>query len=365
MTADLAVVVCTNRRPPGLRRTLNAINLQSIRERLEIIVVDDGAPLSLEETCASFGAKLVKHETNIGLAAARNSGLVATMAPIVAFTDDDCIPDPDWAKQLLDAFDDERIGAAGGPVRPASTTTFIQGYYQANNPFAPLECELSKSPKIRHRLWIYVKNNVSPLERDGTRLVYTLAGANFCFRRGALEAVGGFDPGIVFGGEDEDMFWRLRTAFPELQVKFVPSAIVSHHFEESLVDPLRRAYSYGRGNARNCAKHAEWRPTIFPAPVGWIGLVTLLRRYPRWAAAALLLLPTLSAPRWLIASIRKRSTAQLGYAYIQFAQEMASNLGFLPAWWRFQRYFGINRELRAHGNRRAAAGLDTAGGYGR
>jgi GT2 family glycosyltransferase len=363
MTADLAVVVCTNRPPPGLRRTLNAIKLQSIRENIEIVVVDDGAPHSLEETCASFGAKLIRHETNSGLAAARNSGVMATKAPIIAFTDDDCVPDPDWAKQLLRAFDDEKVGAAGGPVRPADTTTFIQKYYQANNPLAPLEMELAASPKIRHRLWIYMKNNVSPVEKYGVRRVYTLVGANFSFRRRVLEEVGGFDPEITFGGEDEDIFWRLRSALPDLQIQFIPSAVVFHQFEDSFTDPLRRAFSYGRGNARNCAKHAQWRPTIYPAPVGWIALVALLRRYPRLAATALLLLPTLSAPRWLIASIQNRSTSYLGYAYIQFAQEMASDVGFLPAWWRYRRYFGVNGEHPAGGNGRAP-GLVTGGGYG-
>jgi GT2 family glycosyltransferase len=362
MTADLAVIVCTNRPPTGLRRTLNAIESQSIRERLEVIVVDDGAPFSLDETCASFGAKLIKHETNVGLAAARNSGVMATLAPIVAFTDDDCIPDPDWAKQLLGAFDDENVGAAGGPVLPAYTTTFVQKYYQANNPLTPLEFELAASAKVRHRLWIYVKNNVSPVERFGVRRVYTLVGANFSFRRSALEVVGGFDPGITFGGEDEDVFWRLRAALPDLRVQFIPSAVIAHQFKGSLTDPLRRAYSYGRGNARNCVKHAEWRPTIYPAPIGWLVVGALFRRYPRWVVVALLLLPAVSAPRWLIASFRKRSTAYLGYAYIQFAQEMASNVGFLPAWWRFHRYFGVNREHLAHGNRRAAAGLIARGG---
>jgi GT2 family glycosyltransferase len=364
MTTDLAIVVCTNRHPRGLHRTLSAVDSQSIRDRLEIVVVDDGAPVSLEETCASFGAKLIKHKTNIGLAAARNSGLMATTAPIVAFTDDDCVPDPDWARELLAAFQDEDVGAAGGPVRPAYTNTFIQKYYEENNPLAPLEFELAANPKIGHRLWMYIRKNVSPIERTGTRRVYTLAGANFSFRRWALEEVGGFDSKITFGGEDEDMFWRLRTAFPELQVRFIPSAVVAHQFESSLADPLHRAYSYGRGNARNCAKHAEWQPTIFPAPIGWIAIVGLLPWYPRRVAIALLLLPVVNAPRWFIASIRKRCTSYLGYAYIQFAQEMASNVGFLPAWWRFREYFAGIEGHSAHASGRAVAGLVTTGGAG-
>jgi GT2 family glycosyltransferase len=331
VSSDLAVIVCTNKGPEGVDTTLAALGRQSARDRLEVVVVDDGSPDSLVDTCARHGVHLVCHEANRGLAAARNTGIAATSAPLIAFTDDDCIPDPPWTEQLLQAFEDPRVIAAGGPVRPFRKDGYLERYYAASNPLAPLEIELSKSAAIPYRLWLYVKTNVAPTQRSGARDVYSLVGANFSFRRCALEAVGGFDPGIRFGGEDEDVFFRLRRAVPQGRLRFEPAASMAHDYNPSLRDALRRARAYGAGNARNCAKHPEWRPTLYPAPV-LLSLVTAAALWQSRVALLIPLLPLLMSPRWLVFAARHRSPLACGYCYVQLLQEAASNIGFASAW---------------------------------
>ena len=107
VTPDMSVVVCTYNRADRLGATLHALERQTIRDRLEVLIVDDGSVPSVDEgEVARCGAKLVRHPANKGPAAARNTGAAASRAPIVAFTDDDCRPAPEWARSLLSAYRD-------------------------------------------------------------------------------------------------------------------------------------------------------------------------------------------------------------------------------------------------------------------
>ena len=159
--------------------------------------------------------------------------------------------------------------------------------------------------------------------------MHALPGANFSFRRTILEEVGGFDEGIRFGGEDEDVYQRIRQHAPGGIVWLASKATVRHPFQPSLGDapPGPR---YGRGNARNWAKHPEWRPTLFPAPFLCLGFLAAGWRRRRWATLAAGV-PLVTAPRWIVLSWRTRSPEPLAYAYVQTLQEGASNAGFVQA----------------------------------
>ena len=85
--------------------------------RMEIIVVDDGSTDTTSDVARAHGVTSVRHETNRGLAAARNSGVRAASAPIVAFLDDDCEPEPQWARQLLDDGHTARRSSESGAPR--------------------------------------------------------------------------------------------------------------------------------------------------------------------------------------------------------------------------------------------------------
>jgi len=324
----MSVVVCTNRGPEHLRGCLEALQCQSIRKSLELIVVDDGAPEPLACLCEQHEAKLLAHPANLGLAAARNTGWRASSAPIVAFTDDDCRPERDWAANLLGCYDDPSVLAAGGEVRPSGSRGLLALYYELRPPIAPLEAELGQSSSLRHRLKLYLLANLASSRKAGRREVYSLAGASMSVRRQALLEVGGFDPGIRFGGEDEDFFYRLRKSLPGTKLVFEPAAVVEHEFRDDLRDLLRRARAYGRGCARNFLKHPGWGPTFFPVPVAACALAVAGTRRPAFLIAATLL-PAGAFPRWSAEAVRRRDLRRALLAWLQLLEEAASDVGFI------------------------------------
>jgi len=323
-----SVVVCTNRGPERLGKCLDALARQCGREAIELIVVDDGAPQPLAELCERYGAKLVVHPANLGLAAARNTGWRAARAPIVAFTDDDCCPHPGWVKALLDAYDDPLVAAVGGEICATGVSGLLRAYYQLRPPIAPLEAELGESSSLSHRLRLYVLANTRGVQKHGRRAVYSLPGANMSARRCVLETVGGFDAGIRFGGEDEDFFYRLRHSLPGAKVMFQPSAVTDHEFSAGLSDLLRRARAYGGGCARNFLKHPAWGPTVFPVPLAVMALVLVGVRRGRFLALASLV-PPAAFSRWAREAWRRRDPRLVVLSWLQLLEEAASNLGFM------------------------------------
>ncbi len=124
----IAAVLATYRRPALLRRCLAALVAQEgiARDRYEIVVVDDGRSEETREEVAAFarataGAPTVRYlrpEGTRGPAAARNRGWRAARAPIIAFTDDDTVPDDRWLAEALAALTPERVAVSGRVVVP-------------------------------------------------------------------------------------------------------------------------------------------------------------------------------------------------------------------------------------------------------
>lgn len=333
MPARLSVVICSLNGAEGVDRCLRALAAQSIFSSLELIVVDDGSTDATSEVGRSHAAIVVRHPANQGLAVARNSGLQAATAPVVAFLDDDCEPQPVWAEQLLAGYGEGVVGV-GGPIQPAGDG-FIFGYLERNNPLAPQELDLARSNNLPYRLKLYLRRQWARTADLSDRAVYSFAGANMSFLRQALIEVGQFDERFRFGGEDLDLCLRMRRAFPSGRLAFTPKARVVHHFEPSVHDILRRSRAYGRGSARLYRKWPAMPPTFFPGPPLVLALLLLSTRHRSFAMAAAAV-PHLLYPRGLGLAITNRSQPPLLDAYLQLAQEAYGNLGFLEGLWLFR-----------------------------
>lgn len=335
MSANMSVVICSLNGADGVDRCLRALARQTIRSSLELIVVDDGSTDATSDVGRAQAAIVVRHSTNLGLAAARNSGLAAATAPVVAFLDDDCEPEQVWAEQLLTGYDEGVIGA-GGPILPARHYGFIMRYVERNNPLKPQEVNLAESDRLIYRLKLYLQRQWTRTDEFAPREVYSFAGANMSFLRQALIKVNQFDERFRFGGEDLDLCIRLRHAFPSHRLAFVPKARVAHHFEPSMHDILRRSRAYGRGSARLYRKWPSMPPTLFPGPVLVLVMLLLSKRFRPLATAAFVI-PHLLYPRGLRYAISSRSGVSLLDAYIQLAQETCGNIGFVEGLWLFRR----------------------------
>src|SRR5688572_297385 len=97
----VSVVIPTHNRAGRLAAQLESLRAQTTRD-FEVIVVDDGSRDGTPEVLAAqiarggFDLRAIRHDAPQGPATARNAGWQAARAPLVAFTDDDCISHPGW-----------------------------------------------------------------------------------------------------------------------------------------------------------------------------------------------------------------------------------------------------------------------------
>ena len=103
-TPDVAVVIPTARRETRLAFALEALARQTLpRDRFEVVVVRGDEPGPTVIAPAGLPVRFMSVARDAGPAAKRNLGWRATSAPLIAFTDDDCRPAPDWLERLLEA----------------------------------------------------------------------------------------------------------------------------------------------------------------------------------------------------------------------------------------------------------------------
>lgn len=118
--SDLALIVCTYRRPQALARLLDAVARQTRRPD-EVLVVD-GSPDAASEHAIAHHLAPPAHSRYLrvapearGLTRQRNLGIVHTQARLVAFLDDDTVPEVDYFAQILAAFEQhpDAVGIGG------------------------------------------------------------------------------------------------------------------------------------------------------------------------------------------------------------------------------------------------------------
>ncbi len=119
---EVSVIVPAHDAEDTLPRLLTALDATTFEGSHELIVVDDASRDATPELARRWGATVVALEGQAGPAHARNAGLAAAKAPLIAFTDADCEPCPDWLSEIVAAL----RGGAGlvrGPVRPDPRVT--------------------------------------------------------------------------------------------------------------------------------------------------------------------------------------------------------------------------------------------------
>jgi glycosyltransferase involved in cell wall biosynthesis len=113
LTITVSVVICTLSRPDTLRNCLAAIARLDPAPN-EVLVVDNSPGHEATKALAgSFGARYTT-EPLIGLSRARNRGLAESNSEIVAFLDDDAVPDVHWLRRILEPFSDARVASVTG-----------------------------------------------------------------------------------------------------------------------------------------------------------------------------------------------------------------------------------------------------------
>ncbi len=227
---DVSVVIPALESDTGLDACLEALSRQSIRGRLEIIVSVDGeGPLEDEPKAM---ADVVIYGRHAGPAAARNRGWRTSAGRFVLFTDSDCVPERNWAEELVRVLEEGADAVKG--VYSGGGDALIQRLAQL---------------EFRERYGILA----------GRRRIDMVDTYSAGYRRSVLERTGGFDESFPFPDhEDVELSYRMESM--GMDMRFVPEAAVSHTHRKTWSAYFAMKFSRGR-----------WRMEVlrrFPAKAG-------------------------------------------------------------------------------------------------
>lgn len=238
MTA-LAVIIPTLRRPDGLARALLSLARQEDAPPFEVVVADNDPDGSARETCEGLSvpfALTYVHAPRPGVATARNAGLAATEAGLVAFLDDDQEATPAWLGALCRTHAslgaDVTFGAITGAI-PDSVTrgrAHLEHFFGRHGPGEPALID----------------------EPYG-------CGNSLMTRASALPGSAPFDVRMdATGGEDDVLFGALKAG--GCRFGWAPQARVVEHapaHRATMVYVLKRAFAYGQGPSQDAARRRD------------------------------------------------------------------------------------------------------------
>jgi glycosyltransferase involved in cell wall biosynthesis len=232
----ISVVVPTKGRPRYLRGCLSALAAAKYpRESFEVVVVNDGGGLEVQQIASSFGermdVRLIKPDRT-GPSAARNAGAAAGRGRYLAFTDDDCEPTPGWLRELQRGLEENPGSAVGGETR--------NGAAQAAAAASQIVIDAVHAQFNR--------------DRSSPRF---FASYNLAFPTEPYLALGGFDERFRYA-EDREMCERWVGS--GRRFVHAPGALVFHMRRLTLREFMGQHYGYGRGAAAFHRSRAPGQP---------------------------------------------------------------------------------------------------------
>jgi GT2 family glycosyltransferase len=197
-------------------------------DRVEYLMVDNNssdrtAPLlqaAAKRLMSQITLRVLSETTIQSAYAARNTGIRAATSAILAFTDADCRPQPQWLQQLVQPFQQSAVGLVAGEITALPGRSLLEQ-------FAERRDTLSQKHTLSHPFRPYGQT------------------ANLAVRRHTFERVGLFRPYLTTGG-DADLCWRVQQQ--GWQMQFAPQAIVQHRHRTSIAELRSQWQRYGRSN---------------------------------------------------------------------------------------------------------------------
>ncbi len=306
-----SVVVCTRNRSVKLLEACNSIlELDYPADRWELLIVDNGSTDDTPAVARGFAEQhpdlvRVVDEPELGLSAARNTGVREARGELLVFIDDDAFPAKGWLKALDEALSSPDVLAAGGPVDPEFLGELPDWFTER---YLPYVSAFEKDPEIQT-----LHHNEYP------------RGANIAFRRDAFERVGLFSVDLGRKGDRlrscEESELCLRLERTGAKVVYHPEARIRHQVDaERLTTKWMqdRFHAQGESEAVVAWQHGGLRELIR----GWLRYLknTLHARSQRGEESALyarlqlesLIAYTLGAPKVMATSERYRPPAAAG-----------------------------------------------------
>ncbi|HEY9599653.1 MAG TPA: glycosyltransferase [Cyanophyceae cyanobacterium] len=200
------------------------------KEQVEYLLVDnnsrDRTPAILEAAAKDAQSKgfqlyhLTENQIQSSYAA-RNQAIHASTGEILAFTDADCRPLPQWLTLLVEPFADPKIGLVVGEISALPSATLLEKH-------AERQGTMTQKDTLAHPFCPYGQT------------------ANLAIRRQAFEEVGLFRPYMTTGG-DADICWRIQRQ-TNWQLYFAEQAIIQHRHRATIQEFQSQWQRYGRSN---------------------------------------------------------------------------------------------------------------------
>jgi glycosyltransferase involved in cell wall biosynthesis len=214
---SVSIVIPTFNGAPRIGDCLAALVQQTQDRNAEIIVVNDGSTDNTVDAVRQYSAVRLITQTNAGPAAARNRGALEARGTIILFTDDDCVPTPDWLDAMLEPFRDAEVVGAKGVYRTYQKSLVAR--------FVQIEYE------DRYRRMADV---------DCIDFIDTYSAA---FRRDRFLEMAGYDTSFPMAcAEDVELSYRMSAR--GWKMKFVPEAIVHHTHPDTFLRYLKKKYKF-------------------------------------------------------------------------------------------------------------------------
>ncbi len=270
----ISVVVCTLGRDDRLLDTVATL-LGQDHQGLEVLVVDNepATGRTRQLLAGSLDPRLrIVAEPRRGLSYARNTGLAEATHDIVAFTDDDAVPDQDWVGRIAAIFDadgDGVVDCVTGLVLPAVLETEAQLLFEEAGGFGKGLQACHWHREADSEVGALLSSALGSVPgRRGVAFPFDGgfgSGNNMAFRRASLLRLGGFDEALgagsaALGGEDLDMFQRLFLAGGV--IVYWPAALVRHHHRADHTALKAQLRAYGVGMSAVVTKRLLTSPRV-------------------------------------------------------------------------------------------------------
>src|SRR3989338_8256130 len=319
----VSVVVCTYNGAKKIRACLESLLRQTYpKDKYEIIVVYDWSTDDTYDIASRYPVKVIRHEKNKGLSAARNAGLKIAQGKIYACFDDDCIAEPNWLINLIDTYKKNKdiAGIPGISILPSNPTfidIFIINYVMTP---APIAHGISKHPLFR--FITYIKNALSPYRASLSELyeVFEIFGFSASFPTSILRNVNGWNE-VFSGCEDIELCSRIKNVYPNRVFYITPNAKIIHDHKLNLYGCLKKPYKRGYVNLiyyQQMHKVPQFLP--FPFFFFFSCLFTITMNV-LLGVTTILVLPHLLYFWWSIRFLKEFKFYYLLFPYIQLSYE--------------------------------------------
>ena len=231
----VSVVIPTYNRKEMLEECLESLFNQNYpKDKYEIIVVNDGSDDGTTEVLEEYEERAPCEfkwfsQENKGAPDAINLAITNSKGEIICFTDDDCVADRNWIRNLIKGYEDGSVGGVGGRIIAYRLKNLIEKYSEERGFLKP--------------------KNVNQL---------FFPTANVSYRKDVLDTIGQIDRTLKIS---YDVDIGLRIILAGYKIRYSSDAIVYHNHRSSFKSLIKQVYGYGVGQAM---LHKKYTKNFYP-----------------------------------------------------------------------------------------------------